>query len=122
MRASESGVDNLQLGTVDAQVAWRKIPVIRLSSVQDLKNAVDKFEFPDKDTNTVVFQTDNMGEPNASSTRVFPILTPVIDDLILTSLRNCLEGKRTQIPREMSSLLVIQLGEWRISPDYIYSK
>jgi hypothetical protein len=68
MSRSESGVDNLQLGTVHAQVKWRDIPVIRAASVQDVKKALDKFDFSDKDTNTAVFMTDNMGEPNASST------------------------------------------------------
>jgi hypothetical protein len=121
MGRSESGVDDLQLWTVHAQVKWRNIPVIRSASVQDLKDALDKFEFPDKYTNTAVFMTDNMGEPNASSTRVFPLLTPAIDDLILKSLRNCLERKRNQIPRELPSLLVIQLGGWRILPHYIDS-
>jgi hypothetical protein len=121
MSTNEKGVYNLPLGIVNAQVAWRKIPVIRSTSVQEVKTVLDKFEFHDNDSSTAVFHTDNMAEPNACSIRVFPILTPAIDDLILKSLRNCLERKRNQIPRELQSLLVIQLGGWRIPPHYIDS-
>jgi hypothetical protein len=120
IRSKDSGEESIKLGQVDIQVIWRKIPVIRLDSMKNFQDQLNNIEIPEGNFSMIV-ASDNMKEPqNAKSTRVYPVLGPETDELIFKSLRNCLDGKRSQIPPGIPSLLVIQLGGWRISPEYIY--
>ena len=60
-----------------------------------------------------------LGIQSAFASKVVPVLGPSVEELFVKSMRNTIDGKRSQFSMSAPSLLILQPGNWRFAPDYI---
>jgi hypothetical protein len=118
MRRTPDGTVDIELGPASAKVIWREMAVFELPPSATGLNALPQNPFPsDAHFSAVIGSAATV--QSASASKIVPVLGPNVDELFLKSIRNTIDGKRIQFTIQAPSLLVLQLGAWRIPPDYV---
>lgn len=118
MKQGRDGAINIEFGPVVAKVIWREIAYFQAFPLEGDQASLGDYPFPSKDHFSAVFGPAG-SVPAASASKIVLVIGPNVDELFVNSIRNTVDAKRTQFTVQAPSLLILQPGAWRISPDYV---
>lgn len=118
MKKVRDGAINVEFGPVVAKVIWREMAYFENLPFEGDQASLGDYPFPNKDHFSAVFGTAGSISA-ASASKIVLVTGPNVDEIFVNSVRNTIDAKRTQFTVPAPSLLILQPGAWRISPDYM---
>jgi hypothetical protein len=108
----------MSLGPADVTFRWRKVPVILVAPGSNPEEAIKTFSGMG-DARAAIVMTEGSSISGVAAVEVGMVLDRDVDEVILKSLRNTLNGKRLQVTPGIPALLTVQIVDARIPPQYV---